>query len=70
MSALASEQVWKEDPDSFWKFHEALYKAQPDNDTMETSGRRRQIGGHHGSQYEIKRDKLVSSLNDKRSLSN
>lgn len=27
LSALASEQVWKEDPDSFWKFHEALYKA-------------------------------------------
>lgn len=30
LAALASEEVWKEDPDSFWDFHEKLFEKQPD----------------------------------------
>ncbi|MFN2744264.1 MULTISPECIES: DsbA family protein [unclassified Bacillus (in: firmicutes)] len=66
LSALASEQVWKEDPDSFWAFHEALFKAQPDNDTMEnewaTPAKLADIAEAH---TKVKGDKLVKSLNDK-----
>ncbi|MED4829170.1 DsbA family protein [Bacillus atrophaeus] len=29
LAALASEEVWKEDPDSFWSFHEKLFEEQP-----------------------------------------
>ncbi|MFJ5964572.1 DsbA family protein [Bacillus sp. NPDC093026] len=32
LAALASEEVWKEDPDNFWKFHESVYAAQPDSE--------------------------------------
>ena len=66
LSALASEQVWKEDPDSFWKFHEALYKSQPDNDTMENEwATPAKLADITEANTKIKRDKLVSSLNDK-----
>ncbi|ETB71559.1 thioredoxin domain-containing protein [Bacillus paralicheniformis] len=66
LSALASEQVWKEDPASFWKFHEALYKAQPDNDTMENEwATPAKLADITEANTKIKRDKLISSLNDK-----
>lgn len=32
LAALASEEVWKEDPDSFWDFHEKLFEKQPDTE--------------------------------------
>ncbi|KJJ40936.1 dihydroneopterin aldolase [Bacillus subtilis] len=32
LAALASEEVWKEDPDSFWAFHEKLFEKQPDTE--------------------------------------
>ncbi|MES1034382.1 DsbA family protein [Bacillus pumilus] len=32
LAALASEEVWKEDPKNFWAFHEAVYQAQPDSE--------------------------------------
>lgn len=30
LASLASESVYKQDPDSFWAFHKALYAAQPE----------------------------------------
>ncbi|KAA6450641.1 DsbA family protein [Bacillus swezeyi] len=66
LSALASEQVWKEDPDSFWTFHEALYKAQPDNDTMENEwATPAKLADIAEANTKVKRDKLVDSLTDK-----
>ncbi|GED01859.1 DsbA family protein [Bacillus atrophaeus] len=32
LAALASEEVWKEDPDSFWSFHEKLFEEQPNTE--------------------------------------
>lgn len=32
LAALASEEVWKEDPKNFWAFHEAVFDAQPDSE--------------------------------------
>ncbi|MGE6630063.1 DsbA family protein [Bacillus sp. NPDC077027] len=29
LAGLGSEEVWKEDPDNFWKFHQAVFAAQP-----------------------------------------
>ncbi|MEC1500327.1 DsbA family protein [Bacillus sonorensis] len=66
LSALASEQVWKEDPDSYWAFHEALYKAQPDNDTMESEwATPAKLADITESHTKVKRDKLIKSLSDK-----
>ncbi|MBU8785543.1 MULTISPECIES: thioredoxin domain-containing protein [Bacillus] len=66
LSALASEQVWKEDPDSFWAFHEALFKVQPDNDTMETEwATPAKLADIAESHTKVKRDKLIKSLDDK-----
>ena len=31
LASLASESVYEQDPDSFWKFHKALYDAQPES---------------------------------------
>lgn len=31
LTSLASESVYKQDPESFWKFHKALYDAQPES---------------------------------------
>ncbi|WDH76647.1 DsbA family protein [Exiguobacterium marinum] len=31
LASLASESVYEQDPESFWKFHKALYDAQPDS---------------------------------------
>ena len=32
LAALASEEVWKEDPASFWTFHEKLFEEQPSSE--------------------------------------
>lgn len=32
LAALASEEVWKEDPASFWAFHEKLFEQQPSSE--------------------------------------
>ncbi|MFS0656108.1 DsbA family protein [Bacillus sp. 179-C3.3 HS] len=32
LAALASEEVWKEDPKNFWAFHEAVFSAQPEGE--------------------------------------
>lgn len=31
LASLASESVYEQDPESFWKFHKALYDAQPES---------------------------------------
>ena len=31
LASLASESVYEQNPDSFWKFHKALYDAQPES---------------------------------------
>ncbi|MBW8349553.1 DsbA family protein [Bacillus sp. IITD106] len=33
LAALASESVYKQDPDSFWAFHKGIFDAQPSNQT-------------------------------------
>ncbi|MDA1476402.1 thioredoxin domain-containing protein [Bacillus sp. CLL-7-23] len=66
LSALASEQVWKEDPDSFLAFHEALYHAQPDGDDMKTEwATPAKLAEIVEANTKIKGDKLIKSLKDK-----
>ncbi|MBS4195431.1 DsbA family protein [Lederbergia citri] len=33
LAALASESVYKQDPDNFWAFHQGIFDAQPSNQT-------------------------------------